>query len=390
MGLGKAERTTIAAAGASLKRARDQAHIQRQLLDAGKDPLAQRRAARQVAKAEACAATEKFKSDALTLCRAARDYHERVVEPKFTDKHSKLWIASLENNVPAEIWHKPIDQIMPVELFEAIAAVRRRIPETADKVRQRLDKIFDDAAFFGRCSTNPARIIRNKISEMPRGRREGHYAALPYSQVPAFVAALRKQPGTSARALEFAILAAARTGEVLGATWDEIDDRTGLWQVPADRMKGREAHLVFLTPTAQELLRGMRRLGGIHLFPSPRDPRKPLSGMAMLEVLKRMKYQTLTTVHGVCRASFSTWANETAAARPDVIEACLAHREVDRIRASYNRASFDIDRKALLLDWSHFCYGQNAVAEAKSSSMLILASAARWERQGLAKFEMCM
>jgi integrase len=375
MGLGPAERSSIAVAGESIKRARDLAHAQRRLIDEGKDPLEHRRSLRHQAKLRTADIKARVKADSLTLCRAARDYHERVIEPKFTDKHGKLWIASLENNVPDEIWHKPIDQIAPVELFEVIAALRRRIPETADRVRQRLDKVFDDAAFFGRCTTNPARVIRNKVGETPRGRKEGHYAALPFAQVPAFVADLRLQTGTGARALEFAMLTAARTSEVLGATWGEIDELAGVWRVPAARMKGGEAHLVFLSLHAQLIIRQMRALGGIFIFPSPLNPRRPLSGMAMLEVLKRMGYKDRTTVHGVCRASFSTWANEVSAGRPDVVEACLAHREVDRVRAAYNRASFDAERKELLGNWARYC-------AARATSAMQAADCAN---QGLAR-----
>ncbi|HXY05027.1 MAG TPA: integrase arm-type DNA-binding domain-containing protein [Burkholderiaceae bacterium] len=356
MGLGSAERSTITAAGATLTRARELAQVQRQLLEKGRDPLDERRAVRVAAEAEFAQKREQARVASLTLCRAARDYHERVIEPRFSDKHSRLWIASLENNVPDEIWLKPLDRITPVELFEAIAKLRRRIPDTADKVRQRLDKVFDDAAFFGRCATNPARMIRNKVAETPRGRKEGHYAALPFTEVPAFLDALHKQRGTGARALEFALLAAARTGEVLGAVWEEIDEQAGAWRIPAERMKGGEAHVVFLSPPALKILDDMRRLGGIYLFPSPLDPRRPMSSMAMLEVLKRMGYHKRTTVHGVCRASFSTWANETSAGRPDVIEACLAHKEVDRVRAAYNRASFDAERRMLLVAWAGFVH----------------------------------
>src|SRR5207302_2316391 len=233
--------------------------------------------------------------------------------------------------------------------------MRKRIPDTAEKVRQRLDKVFDDAGFFGRCNSNPARAIRGKLAEAPRGRKEGHYMALPFEQVPGFVGVLRQQPGSAARALEFALLTAARTSEVLGAVWEEFDVRAGRWRVPPERMKAGEEHLVFLSPRALAILEQMNRLGGIYVFPSPLDPKRPLSSMAMLEVLKRMGYQKRTTVHGVCRASFSTWANDTDAARPDVIEACLAHRETDIVRAAYNRAAFHAERETLLRAWADFC-----------------------------------
>jgi integrase len=355
MGLGSAERASLEAAGASLKRARDLAQAQRQLLDQKKDPLDERRAVRDQAKSDAAAKIAQARAESLTLCRAARDYHERVIEPRFTYKHSQQWIASLENNVPAAIWNKPINRITPVELFEVLAALRKRIPESSDKIRQRLDKVFDDAAFFGRCTMNPVRMVRNKVSETPRGRKEGHYAALPFEQVPAFVQELRAQPGTAARALEFALLTAARTGEVLGAVWEEFDIQAARWRVPPERMKAGEEHLVFLSPRALAILEQMNRLGGVHVFPSPLDPKRPLSSMAMLQVLKRMGYKKQTTVHGVCRASFSTWANDTDAARPDVIEACLAHRETDIVRAAYNRAAFHAERETLLRAWADFC-----------------------------------
>ena len=363
LGLGSVERWTIEAAGASLIRARDLAHEQRQLLKRGEDPLDKYHAAREKARAEAAEKSAKAKSDALTLCRAARDYHERVIEPRFTYRHSRLWIMSLENNVPEKIWHKPIDQVTPVELFEAIAKMRKRIPDTAEKVRQRLDKVFDDAGFFGRCNSNPAQAIRGKLAEAPRGRKEGHYMALPFEQVPGFVGVLRQQPGSAARALEFALLTAARTGELLRAVWEEIDESTGAWRVPAERMKGLEPHVVFLSPAALAILEKMRCLGGIYIFPSPRDPRRPLCSMSMLQLLERMGYQRRTTVHGLCRACFSTWANDTDAARPDVIEACLAHRETDLVRAAYNRAAFHAERAALLRAWADFCEGKESAAK---------------------------
>jgi integrase len=125
--------------------------------------------------------------------------------------------------------------------------------------------------------------------------------------------------------------------------------------VPPERMKAGEEHLVFLSPRALAILEQMRRLGGVYVFPSPLDPKRPLSSMAMLEVLKRTGLQKQTTVHGVCRASFSTWANDTDAARPDVIEACLAHRETDIVRAAYNRAAFHSERAAVLRAWADFC-----------------------------------
>jgi len=125
-------------------------------------------------------------------------------------------------------------------------------------------------------------------------------------------------------------------------------------------MKGGEAHTVALSERARQLLAEQRALGTTYVFASPMDATKPLSNMAMLTLLRRMRYADRTTVHGLCRASFSTWSNETAAARPDVIEACLAHREADRIRAAYNRSQFSAERAALLEAWCAFCSSPEA------------------------------
>jgi integrase len=176
-------------------------------------------------------------------------------------------------------------------------------------------------------------------------------------------------PGTAARCLEFVLLTAARTDEAIGATWAEFDLTREQWLVPGDRMKAGEDHLVPLAPRAAAIVREQVALscGASVLFPSPMQPDKGLSNMALLAVLDRMGMRDATTVHGL-RSTFSTWANETAAARPDVIEACLAHREADRVRAAYNRASFAQDRRALLLAWAVYL-------DAPSAQVLTLKAA---------------
>jgi integrase len=127
-------------------------------------------------------------------------------------------------------------------------------------------------------------------------------------------------------------------------------------------MKGGEDHVVYLSPRAREILEGQRVLGEPFVFPAPALDGQPLSNMAMLMLLRRLGVASATTVHGLCRSTFSTWANETAAARPDVIEACLAHREADRIRAAYNRARFADERRKLLDAWAAYLEGRQAVS----------------------------
>jgi len=365
-GFGIVHRDGMSEAGESLRQARDRAGRARDSLVAGFDFLDQKRSERDAAAKERAATKARREAQHLTLARYARRYHETQIEPKFNPKYASVWIASLERHMPSELWYKPIAEVGAVELYEALAAVKRELPETADRMRRRLAAVFDDAVFFGCCASNPADTIRRKLAAAAGADRgERNFAALPYAEVPAFVRELRRQPGIAGKALEFALLTASRTGEVIRAAWDEIDERTGTWRIPGERMKGRKDrprpdHVVYLVNRALAILHEMRALGGAYVFPAPSDPRKPLSNMAMLTLLKRMKVDRRTTVHGLCRASFSTWANENAVARPDVIEAALAHREGDLVRAAYNRASFASERAALLSAWADFIGGDDA------------------------------
>jgi integrase len=361
MGLGALDRSSTQATGRSLADVRRRAQEARGLLDRDIDPIEERKSKRSAARrAEAERKVEALR-EKVTLARVARDYHERVIEPSRTSKHSAQWIASLENNVPEHIWQAPIVNVTAPQLLDAIAKVAQRVPETASRVRQRLEAVFDDAEFRHVREGNPARAVRRKLAEMKKGRRvEGHFAALPFDAVPSVVAQISASAGIAARALEFGVLTAARTAEILGAEWDEFDLEAGLWVVPEERMKAREEHTVFLAPRAVEILEGQRGLSSRYLFPSPVDRDKPLSNMGMLTLLRRLGVADHTTVHGLCRSSFSTWAYENAVARPDVIEAALAHREKDQIKRAYNRAQFNAERRKLLFEWAAFVGGSDS------------------------------
>ena len=363
MGLRAAHRGGTAQAGDGVKLARGRAHEARELLARGLDPIDERDKARGAARQALQQRKADQVRDRLTLAWAARDYHERVIEPTRTDNHGAQWIASLENHVPAAIWHAPIDGITAPQLLAALSGVRalddkaQRIPETLQRVRQRLDSVFEDAQFHGRCASNPAAAIKRKMAETQPRRERGELAALPYREAPAFMARLHVQHGIAARCLEFAVLTAARTSEALLAAWDEIDLDARVWSVPAERMKAKEAQTVHLSEAAHAALMRVRDQNGVWVFPSPVLHDRPLSNMAMLVMLDRMGERERTTVHGLCRATFSTWANETGVARPDVIEACLAHQESNRIRAAYNRAEFSSERRALLDAWAAYLDG---------------------------------
>ncbi len=365
MGLGVTRRGSLKQAGDSLTGARDGAYKARDLLRQGSDPIKARDAHKGAERqAEVVRKADKAR-ERRTLARCARDYHERVIERTRATKHAAQWIASLENHVPAALWNAPIDTIAAPALLAALHDVKpherarnlkdgHHLAETVRRIRQRLESVFEDAQFHGWCSANPATAIRRKMREAMPAKQAGQFAALPYREAPALMQRLREADGHAARCLELAVLTAARTGEALYAIWSEFDLEAGVWTIPATRMKAKEAHIVCLSPRAVEVLKAQVGLHGAIVFPSTMDKDKHLSNMAMLAVLGRLGMRDRTTVHGLCRATFSTWANETAAARPDVIEACLAHREADRVKAAYNRAQFTEERRALLIAWSEY------------------------------------
>lgn len=365
MGLGALQRGDLAQAGRELTAARDAAHRARELLRVGVDPIDAREERKEAARAAQAAQKAKAEQGRWTLARCARNYHACVIEPTKSPKHAANWINSLENHVAPALWHAPIDSIEPPALLSALLDAKpheraRRLPngtkihETRQRIRQRLDAVFEDAIFHKRCSSNPAAAIRRKMREATGRIEHGKMRALPYREAPAFMAALRASDGIAARCLEFTVLTAARTGESLFAEWCEVDLDAGTWLVPKERMKGKEPHLVFLSPRALDVLKAVQGLDERFVFPSVMKRGSPMSNMAMLVVLNRLGARSRTTVHGLARATFSTWANETGVGRPDVIEACLAHEEGNRVRAAYNRAKFNEERRALLDAWADY------------------------------------
>ena len=350
MGLGKVKRNTLAEAGKSLTDARDMVAAGRRLLRDGIDPIEHRDAKRAELRQVEQAKKAEVKRAATTLARVARDYHERVIEPNRTSKHAAQWITSLETHVPESMWHKAIDEVTGPELLDFIIDLQAKVPETASRVRQRLEAIFDDAEFRGLSAGNPARAIRRKLSETKKARKRGSFAALPYAQVPAFVKLLQAREGVSARALEFAVLTTARTGEVIGATWDEFDLAAGVWTVPAARMKAEKEHRVPLSADALALLAALPRLAGTELvFPAPRLG--ALSDMTLTAVLRRMNVPAVP--HGF-RSTFRDWAAERTAYPNEVCEMALAHTVENKAEAAYRRGDLFEKRRLMMADWAQF------------------------------------
>ena len=360
MSLGPVAQASIALAGASLTDARKAAARARALLADGIDPLAKKRADEAAAKAEAERAKAAAKAERMTLRRWAHRYVDDVIEPShMNEKHKAQWASTVLKLLPADLLEKPVGEINPRELLAALATVCKRTPETGRRLTQRVRVLFDAAVVEGLRDDNPALPIKTELARRVGTQRRGHFAAMPYAQLPSFIERLRQTEGTSARALEFAIATAGRTSEVLKAEWAEIDVQARTWTVPDGKMKAREAHLVFLNDTALRVLEGQREHHGKgkYVFPSARsdDGDAPMSQMALLMVMRRMGEPY--TVHGF-RATYSTACNELALARRDAIEASLAHRQKDRTEAAYNRAAFLAERKALAAAWCEFIEGR--------------------------------
>jgi integrase len=240
-------------------------------------------------------------------------------------------------------------------------------PETAGRLRARIEKVLDRAtARRLRTGDNPARLKGNLdhlLAKQSKVKRVKSHAALPYAEMGSFMADLRTREGVAARALEFAILTAARTGESIGARWSEIDMAAAVWTIPAERMKARRDHRVPLSQPALALLRDLPRdPESDYVFISPVSKGEPLSNMALLATLKRMKRSDLTA-HGF-RSTFRDWAAEATAYSDAVAEMALAHAIGNAVEAAYRRGDLFEKRKRLMADWASYCAtGPRATAE---------------------------
>lgn len=360
IGLGSACRDSLEAAEAAAVAARAKALQYASAVMLGRDPADERIAERAARRDAAAAQAKKLQRERRTLGAVIRLYHEREVEGSgaFADKYCAQWIAAFENHLkPFErgaLWARPIDEIEAQHLLEFIKALQKKLPHTARKVRQRLDAVFEYACLKKWCAGNPTMAIVRAVRRGAPSLKNKSHRALPHAQAPALMARLRALDSTASRCLQFAVLTAARTNEAINAEWSEIDLAAGTWVVSADKMKAGEEHRVDLPRQAIDILEKQQGLSERWVFPSPMGTDRPMSNTAMLLCLRRLKVQQLTTVHGLARGTFSTWANETGAARPDVIEAALAHREADLIRAAYNKAQFLAERRLLLQAWADY------------------------------------
>jgi integrase len=323
----------------------------------GLDPLAVKRAARQQAQLDA--------AKEMSFAACAEGYINAHRAGWRNEKHRDQWPNTLATYVYPVFGTLPAQAIDTALVMKAVEPIWTEKPETASRVRGRIEVILDWATARGfRAGENPARWRGHLDKLLPRKtkvRRVKHHAALPYREIGAFMADLRHPEGIGARALEFAILTAARTGEVIGARWDEFDLAVRLWAVPSGRMKAGKEHRCPLSDAAIAIVTDMRKVhhddpgslsGTGFVFPGGRAG-QPISNMAMTMTLRRMGRGELT-VHGF-RSSFRDWAAERTGFPAEVAEMALAHTVADKVEAAYRRGDLFQKRRQLMDAWAKFC-----------------------------------
>jgi integrase len=335
----------------SLAEARTKALEARKLRHEGIDPIEARRAARAQLRLDA--------AKAMTFQQCAEAHIKAQRAGWRNGKHAAQWEATLAKYAGPIIGALPVGAINTALVLKVLEPIWTAKPETASRLRGRMEAALDWAKARGyRQGENPARWRGHLDKLLPapaKVRKVEHHAALPYAELPGFMVALREHQGIVARALEFAILTAGRTGEVIGARWSEIDLLDKTWTVPAGRMKAGKEHRV---PLSARVLAILEEMQGHHsaddgfVFAGGK-PGQPLSNMAFLMLLRRMGRGDLTT-HGF-RSTFRDWVAERTSFPSDVAELALAHAVRNPVEAAYRRGDMFEKRRRLMDAWATFC-----------------------------------
>lgn len=327
----------------------DAADAARRLVKAGTNPVEERRTQRR---------DEAAQTEERSFRRAAADYINAHRTEWRNDKHAWQWTRTLEMFAYPAIGDMAISGITVDHALDILRPIWATKTETAIRVRGRCEVVWSAAKVRGWCAGENPFVWRGNLqmllAQPTKIRRVEHHAALPWAELPAFMVALSQQGGTAALALRFAILTAARSGEVRGARWSEIDVQAGLWTVPETRMKAGRQHRVPLSSAALDVLRSVgadASADGI-VFPGQRA-RQPLSDVAMLATMRRMGRGDLTG-HGF-RSSFRDWAAEATNYPRELSEAALAHALENKVEAAYQRGDLLEKRRAMMAEWATFC-----------------------------------
>lgn len=353
-GLGGCASVTLAAA-------REAAQKCRQLVASGLDPIVVRRAEDEAQRLAASKATtfEAFANSYMT-----------AHEPAWRNaKHAAQWRSTMKTYVYPAMGAVAVGDVTTEHILKVLSPIWAVKPETASRVRGRIESILDAARASGlRGGENPARWrghLDHLLPAKSKVRRVKHHPALAFAEIPQFMANLRQLTGVSARALEFLILTATRTNEALGASFVEIEADCSLWAIPAERMKGGRAHRVPLSERAVAIVREMAEVKQNELLFPGAKPGRPLSQMAMLMLLRRMGCAHVT-VHGF-RSTFRDWAAEHTQFPNEVCEMALAHVVDDETEAAYRRGDLFERRRKLMAAWERYCTSQTEGSAGKGA-----------------------
>lgn len=333
-----------------LAEARERARSIRTQIRDGVDPVADRRARR---------AAQRAKVNAVTFEQAARKWHQRKQSEYRNPKHAAQVLSTIETYAVSVIGNMPIEQIGLKEVLAVLQPIWADKTETASRLRGRIESVLAWATVSGhRSGDNPARWKGNLdavLAQPGKIARVKHHAALPIGELPAFFARLRQQSGMAARALEFLILTAARSGEVRGANWMELDNDAGVWTVPPERMKAGREHRVPLSSQARDLLERLPVFeGSDFIFSAPRGGM--LSDMSISAVMRRMDAEAVP--HGF-RSTFRDWAAEHTEYAGEIAEMALAHTISNKVEAAYRRGDLLAKRRQMMNDWAEYCLSRN-------------------------------
>lgn len=344
MGLGSA----AAGSEVSLADARAQAAEARRLVKGGLDPIDER------TKAEAAAAAAR--ENAVTFADAADALIGSMESGWRNAKHRQQWRNTLATYA-APIAEMPVEDIGVDDVLTVLTPIWQEKAETASRVRGRIERVLAYAKTRGwRDGANPAVWRGNLDTVLPkRGRlTRGHHKALPYADMPVFMAELHEREALSARLMEFVILTACRTGEAIGARWEEVNMDQAMWTVPKERMKAKAVHRVPLSGAAMSILLPLREMGiSRYVFPGQKED-KPLSTMTLLALIRRMGREGTITTHGF-RSSFSDWCSEQTDFPAEVREMALAHTITNKAEAAYRRGDLLEKRRDLMEAWARWC-----------------------------------
>lgn len=291
-----------------------------------------------------------------TFAECAAQFLEANKPAWRNDKHIAQWEMTLGDAYCRPIREKSVDAVATEDVLNILSPIWTAKAETASRIRGRIERVLDYAKVKGwREGMNPA-LWNGHLRHLLPARQKlqrGHHPAMPYKELPTFITHLRGAEAMAARALEFLILTASRSGEVYGARWEEFDLEGGVWTVPAERMKAGRRHQVPLSRQALALVKALHEVRGSEfVFPGQR-PKQPLSSSAMEMLMRRLKADTYT-VHGF-RSAFRDWAGDETTFTRETAEAALAHRVGDATERAYRRGDAIAKRQELMQAWADYC-----------------------------------